>query len=247
MAPELAIELPLESWPTLPPDPQPDLDVPNSDAVDSDELTADVPSAASDLVAAPDLTAAPDLWDDDALAGVPEAIPIPVPMAIAPSSEEPTEVLPNAPDISVEEAPDPLDSDDMEVGLDGLGLDGDLNPDQTAIAPPGITAQQDDLWGEYVAALEQSVYAAWDDIKIEDNYHPQVRITLTRDGAIAHLELRDPSGSTLADLAALEAVRLAAPFEPFPAEAPMDALIINLRFNYRLADPSSDAQSSASD
>ncbi len=199
------------------------------------ELTADIPVAASDLAVAP------NQWDYDALTGLPDAIPIPVPMAIAPSSEEPPEVLPNAPDMIVEDILDPLDSDDMEIGLNGLGLDGDLNPDQTAIAPPSIAAQRDDLWGEYMAALEQAVYAAWDDIEIEDDYYPQVRITLTRDGAIANLELRDPSGSTLADLAALEAVRLAAPFEPFPAEAPMDALIINLRFNYRLSDPSSDA------
>ncbi|QKD84495.1 TonB family protein [Thermoleptolyngbya sichuanensis A183] len=128
----------------------------------------------------------------------------------------------------------------------GQGLDGIANPDRTTANPlanpPGLSAQRDPAWGEYVNQLNRDVQEVWQQVPIDRPYRVIVRLTLDRAGNLLDLQLAEPSGFADADAAAIAAVQQSAPFEPFPVTATRDRIRVNLTFNYNLVEPGAAAR-----
>lgn len=72
----------------------------------------------------------------------------------------------------------------------------------------------------------------------------QMAVTLNPNGTIRELELTDPSGIRLLDEAALQIVRMASPFDPFPAEMrkTTDQLVIIRTWSFEIDGLSTAAQ-----
>lgn len=138
-------------------------------------------------------------------------------------------------------SPEPTTSTEGETGSQAqpipatAGLEGLPNPDRSGEdGPVQVAAQRDEVLGDYVAQTQTQIDAVWENIAIDVSRQPRVQLEIDRQGELIQVALTRPSGSTAADQAALEAVRRAAPFQPFPAAISHDRLRINLTFNYNI-------------
>ena len=109
------------------------------------------------------------------------------------------------------------------------GVTAQLNPDQIS-AGSGVDAVQNDLWGGYLAALNRTVEYNWRQVSVTATSRTRIQFRVNRQGEVTSLQLLEASGNTLADQAAIQAVRAAAPFAPLPANATEDTLIVNFTF-----------------
>jgi TonB family protein len=182
-----------------------------------EQVSASNPSPRMTPIAAPTPTASP--------AATSAAPPLPAAPA-APTDPEPVAPLPNR---SANAADESATAPPLPVGA---GLDGLPNANRPAPGAPGIDAQQDPVWHDYVAAVNRTVYEHWQRIPIDRTVAPTVRVTIDRSGQIVELQLSPRSGSDAADRAAITAVQAAAPFAPLPAETAADRLVVNIRFFY---------------
>ncbi|HEY9659246.1 MAG TPA: TonB family protein [Allocoleopsis sp.] len=107
-----------------------------------------------------------------------------------------------------------------------------FNPNRTQAQSPGVDAKRDRIWGQYDAALQRKIRANWRSIQVSQSSKVKVRLVLDRQGQLKDLKLLQVSGDEDANTVALEAVRSAAPFAPFPAEAMQDSLQVDFTFEY---------------
>jgi|GEM_PF-1930961 len=168
--------------------------------------------------------------------------PLPPPPTIDDTTEEGeggSDAVTNPVDTSEEESEDP----DTPAPVDAdSGLDGLPNPDQTVSdEAPQIAARREQELGEYVNALIAEIETVWSRIEVQNSYFPVVRFEISRDGTLQSVTLIEPSGSTDADQAAVDAVQAATPFEPFPEAVEDAALSIRLEFNY-IVNPDEESQ-----
>ncbi|MBD2464883.1 TonB family protein [Oscillatoria sp. FACHB-1407] len=194
----------------------------DSDSVEKTEPTpsaSPIPSqrAASGVVAPP--------VNPSPLPAKPEA-PSPEPSLSAASPVPPLPTL--SPDASAEPG----------VPSPGFGLDGLFNPDRTAVNRPGINTQRDEIWGDYIAALNETIYQHWRSTNPDVTRETLVRFEIDRQGRlVSEIRVTQSSGSDLADQAAIAAVENTAPFAPFPATIPDASVIINFRFTQNVRSP----------
>jgi len=125
----------------------------------------------------------------------------------------------------------------------GQGLDGQINPDRTASGTASIEAAADELWGVYVSSLNRKIDQNWERITVLTTLQARVQFEIDRQGRLIDLRLVEPSGDSTADTVALQAVRLAAPFSPFPAQTTESQLRVNFTFTYYPANASPASQS----
>lgn len=104
-----------------------------------------------------------------------------------------------------------------------------LNPDRTATGA-GVDAAQDNVWGGYLAALNRAVERHWRQVSITATSRTRVQFRVDRQGRLISLQVLEGSGDRLADQAAIQAVRAAAPFAPLPQNATEDVLIVSFTF-----------------
>jgi TonB family protein len=77
-----------------------------------------------------------------------------------------------------------------------------------------------DIGGDwYLAGVTQKIWVIWNQ-QIKTGFNRQIGVTFTilADGAVADVQVTEPSGAALLDLAAQRAVLTAAPFAPLPKE-----------------------------
>ncbi|MFQ5329664.1 MAG: energy transducer TonB, partial [Thermodesulfobacteriota bacterium] len=90
----------------------------------------------------------------------------------------------------------------------------------------------------YMDGIKRKIELQWDypNVAIKNGQQGTLDITfvLGRDGAIKSVKLDHGSGYPILDNAALTAVKLAAPFHPFPDGYELDDLTINASFEYVL-------------
>jgi protein TonB len=90
-----------------------------------------------------------------------------------------------------------------------------------AIGPPGPGVPEGtDIGGDwYLAGVTQKIWVIWNQ-QIKTGFNRQIGVTFTilADGAVADVQVTEPSGAALLDLAAQRAVLTAAPFAPLPKE-----------------------------
>lgn len=113
------------------------------------------------------------------------------------------------------------------------GLDGPTNPDRTTSDDPAqIATLQDKGLGKYTNTQIAEIEAAWQRIEVQTSRSAIVRFEINRNGELQSVSLFQPSGLEAADQAALDAVRAASPFEPFPESITYEVIAIRMEFNY---------------
>lgn len=112
------------------------------------------------------------------------------------------------------------------------GLSNQLNSARVGTGSD-VDAVQDARWGRYLASVSSAVDAQWqskNQIVASSIRQTILRLRIERAGGLMHVDLVQPSGDDLADQAAIEAVKAAAPFAPLPQDAEEQVLNINFTF-----------------
>jgi periplasmic protein TonB len=112
------------------------------------------------------------------------------------------------------------------------GLGNQLNAARVGTGS-NVDAVQDARWGSYLASVSSAVDAQWqskNQIVASSIRQTILRLRIERAGGLMHVDLVQPSGDDLADQAAIEAVKAAAPFAPLPQDAEEQVLNINFTF-----------------
>lgn len=112
-------------------------------------------------------------------------------------------------------------------GLSPNGLQGQLNPNRSGSGTAVDAAQ--DPWGGYLASLNRAIDRNWQRVSVAATSRTRIQFRVNQAGEVFDLHLLEPSGNRLADEAALQAVRAAAPFAPLPPNAEQ-VLIVNFTF-----------------
>lgn len=111
----------------------------------------------------------------------------------------------------------------------GYGTDG--NPDKNAFAdrPPSLAAQADINFGPYMSALQRKIKRSWKPPRGSESNRIVVTFSVVSDGSLSDLKLLQASGDPEANLAAMQAVSRAAPFDPLP---PGSAPTVEIEFTF---------------
>lgn len=107
-------------------------------------------------------------------------------------------------------------------------------PRPASSPPPPAVAADDDL-PPYMPRVARRIKAHYSPPEILTPGLTSVRFQLSRDGKVSALQIKISSGDKTMDEAALEAVRKAAPFPPFPNGAPPE-ITIDYTFDQSLFD-----------
>ncbi|MFM7458586.1 MAG: energy transducer TonB [bacterium] len=122
------------------------------------------------------------------------------------------------------------DNIDVSSGNDGLG-----NPNKNPYGdrPPSTASIPDIAFGPYMARIQEMIKQRWKPPRGSESKRIVVHFVINRDGSLSNLRLMQTNGDTLANEAALSAVRNAAAFPPLPAgSAP--SIDIEFTFDYNV-------------
>lgn len=115
-------------------------------------------------------------------------------------------------------------------GRGNYGNPGPGNPN----GRPGIDAIREPDFGPYMRDLQQRIKRNWDPPKGEESRRVVLLFTIARDGRLLGVSVSKSSGLQSADRAALNAVKLTAPFRPLPAEYKESSVDIQFTFDYNV-------------
>lgn len=122
------------------------------------------------------------------------------------------------------------DNIDVSFGSDGLGNPG-KNP--YGDRAPSTASIPDVAFGPYMARIQEMIKQRWRPPRGAESKRIVVHFAINRDGSLSNLKLVQTNGDSLANEAALSAVRNAAPFPPLPAgSAP--SIDIEFTFDYNV-------------
>jgi TonB family protein len=122
------------------------------------------------------------------------------------------------------------DNIDVSFGSDGLG-----NPNKNPYGdrPPSTASIPDVAFGPYMARIQEMIKQRWKPPRGSESKRIVVHFAINRDGSLSNLRLMQTNGDTLANEAALSAVRNAAAFPPLPVgSAP--SIDIEFTFDYNV-------------
>ena len=97
---------------------------------------------------------------------------------------------------------------------------------------PKLDAQQSIDMRKYFSEIQRRVKRNWNPKYALEEYTTVLTFSIQRNGQITLLAVRRTSGSQEVDREALEAVQDSAPFDPLPANFPLDE--INVEFNFNI-------------
>ena len=118
----------------------------------------------------------------------------------------------------------------MNFGSDGLG-----NPNKNPYGdrPPSTASIPEIAFGSYMARIQEMIIQRWKPPRGSESKRIVVHFAINRDGSLSNLRLMQTNGDTLANEAALSAVRSAAAFPPLPVgSAP--SIDIEFTFDYNV-------------
>jgi protein TonB len=96
---------------------------------------------------------------------------------------------------------------------------------------PGVPGGTDSGGDWYLAGVQQKIWILWNQqIKSGFNHPIGVTFTILADGSVADVDVTQPSGASLLDMAAKRAVLNAAPFGPLPRQYDTDRKTIQAVF-----------------
>lgn len=113
-------------------------------------------------------------------------------------------------------------------------FDLQANASQQAYDTALLDAQQNIDMRKYFSEIQRRVRRNWNPNSPREEYTTVLNFTIQRNGQITGLTVRQTSGSQEVDRETLEAVQDSAPFDPLPANFPLDSLNIEFSFNIYL-------------
>lgn len=99
---------------------------------------------------------------------------------------------------------------------------------------PGIDAIKEPDFGPYMRELQRRIKMSWDPPKGNESKRVVLLFKIAKDGRLLSCSVLKSSGLQNADKAALNAVHLAAPFRPLPAEYKGQSIDIQFTFDYNV-------------
>jgi periplasmic protein TonB len=131
---------------------------------------------------------------------------------------------------SIPRAPDMMGS----TGQGGAyGTPGNPGANPYGDRPPSIAAQADLNFGPYMSALQRAIKRSWKPPRGSESNRIVVTFTVLANGRLSDLRIIQESVDPEANLAALEAVTRAAPFDPLPNGAG-SSVDIEFTFDYNV-------------
>lgn len=115
-------------------------------------------------------------------------------------------------------------------GNGNLGNPGPGNPN----GAPGIDAIREPDFGPYMKELQRLIKMNWDPPKGNESKRVILLFTIARDGRLLNVNVHRSSGLPAADKAALDAVKLTAPFRPLPPDFRGNSVDIQFTFDYNV-------------
>ncbi len=115
-------------------------------------------------------------------------------------------------------------------GKGNVGNPGPGNPKGT----PGIDAIKQPDFGPYMKELQRRIKMNWDPPKGNESKRVVLLFSIARDGRLLNVSVHKSSGLATADKAALDAVKLTAPFRPLPPDFKGDKVDIQFTFDYNV-------------
>ncbi|MBD1998114.1 TonB family protein [Oculatella sp. FACHB-28] len=154
-----------------------------------------------------------------------------------PTSNSPASDLPTSPDQIADQTAAPFEAA-LNLGQEFAQI---ANSNRTASNEFGIDAEQDPIWGDYLAEMNQQIEQQWQRIQVDVDAtrSVKVRFTVDQSGELTEWEVTQPSGLAIADEAAIQAIQQSAPFEPLPPAANQQPLTRTLTFYYSIRQPES--------
>ena len=111
-----------------------------------------------------------------------------------------------------------------------LGNPGPGNPN----GAPGIDAIKEPDFGPYMKELQRRIKMNWDPPKGNESKRVVLLFSIARDGRLLNVSVHRSSGLPAADKAAIDAVKLTAPFRPLPPEYKRNSVDIQFTFDYNV-------------
>ena len=115
-------------------------------------------------------------------------------------------------------------------GTGGIGNPGPGNPN----GRPGIDTIREPDFGPYMRELQRRIKMNWDPPKGNESKRVVLMFKIAKDGRLLSCNVYKSSGLKSADDAALNAVKLTAPFKPLPAEYKGQSIDIQFTFDYNV-------------
>ncbi len=115
-------------------------------------------------------------------------------------------------------------------GTGGPGNPGPGNPN----GAPGIDTIREPDFGPYMRELQRRIKMNWDPPKGNESKRVVLMFKIAKDGRLLSCSVYKSSGLKSADDAALNAVKLTAPFRPLPAEYKGSSIDIQFTFDYNV-------------
>ncbi|MBQ2644644.1 TonB C-terminal domain-containing protein, partial [bacterium] len=116
------------------------------------------------------------------------------------------------------------------IGNGNIGNPGPGNPN----GRPGIDAIKEPDFGPYMRELQQRIKRNWEPPKGEESRRVVLLFSIARDGRLLSVKVSKSSGLTAADNAAINAVKLTAPFKTLPPEYKGNSVDIQFTFDYNV-------------
>jgi protein TonB len=179
------------------------------------------------------------------------ATPESKPSATAPESDSVATNLPPAKPVPDSETQPnkPANSDDLSTSANDLlggdyektiasGGDAFFSPEalkyKSVLNPEQLKALKGIDLSQYLAGMEGKVKPNWNPSFRQDERTTVLTFNIEKDGQVTGLKIAQSSGAEDADREALEAVQNSAPFEPLPANFPLENLEITFSFNIHI-------------
>lgn len=118
-------------------------------------------------------------------------------------------------------------------GGGGSGTPGNPGPGNPNGAP-GIDAIKEPDFGPYMRELQRRIKMNWDPPKGNESKRVVLLFKIAKDGRLLSCSVYKSSGLPNADKAALDAVKLTAPFRPLPADYKGQTIDIQFTFDYNV-------------
>jgi TonB family protein len=115
-------------------------------------------------------------------------------------------------------------------GKGNVGNPGPGNPN----GAPGIDAIKEPDFGPYMKELQRRIKMNWDPPKGNESKRVVLLFKIARDGRLISVQVHKSSGLQAADNAAINAVKLTAPFRPLPPEFKGNSIDIQFTFDYNV-------------
>lgn len=112
----------------------------------------------------------------------------------------------------------------------GLGNPGPGNPN----GRPGIDAIREPDFGPYMRELQRRIKMNWNPPKGNESKRVVLLFKIAKDGRLLSCSVYKSSGLPSADNAAINAVKLTAPFKPLPADFKGQSIDIQFTFDYNV-------------